>query len=131
VALTETRGTTGPAAKIVLRPDRAQIDANGEDVSMVTVEIQDAQGRVVPTAENEVTFQVSGGGALIGLCNGNPTDHEIDKSTKRKAFAGLAMAIVQAGKQAGGLRIEATSAGLTSATVTVACQAAKARPALA
>ena len=131
VALTEKRETTGPAAKIVLRPDRATIDANGEDCSMVTVEIQDAQGRVVPTAENEVTFQVSGAGALIGLCNGNPTDHEIDKSTKRKAFAGLAMAIVQAGKQVGDLRIEASSAGLAGATVMVACQAAKARPALA
>ena len=41
------------------------------------------------------------------------------------------MAIVQAGKQAGGLRIEASSPGLESATITVACQAAKARPALA
>ena len=78
-----------------------------------------------------MTFQVSGAGALIGLCNGNPTDHEIDKSNKRKAFAGLAMAIVQAGKQAGDLRIEASSAGLASAMIAVACQAAKARPALA
>jgi hypothetical protein len=41
------------------------------------------------------------------------------------------MAIVQAGKQVGDLRIEASSAGLAGATVMVACQAAKARPALA
>jgi beta-galactosidase len=131
MSLTVRRETVGPAAKIALRPDRARIDANGEDISMVTVEIQDAQGRVVPTAGNEVSFQVSGAGAPIGLCNGNPTDHEIDKSTRRKGFAGLAMAIVQAGKQPGDLRIEASSPGLAAASIVVVCQSAKPRPALA
>jgi beta-galactosidase len=46
--LTFQRETTGPAAKVVLRPDRDKINADGEDVSMITVEIQDQQGRVVP-----------------------------------------------------------------------------------
>ena len=56
----------------VLKPDRGQIDANGEDISMVAVEIQDRPGRVVPVANNEVVFKVSGAGRLIGVCNGNP-----------------------------------------------------------
>lgn len=37
---------------MVLKPDRGQIDANGEDISMVAVEIQHRQGRVVPVANH-------------------------------------------------------------------------------
>jgi len=70
-ALTAKRETTGPAARIVLRPDRARIAADGEDVSMVTVEVVDAQGRVVPVAANEVSFKVSGSGRLLGVSNGD------------------------------------------------------------
>jgi beta-galactosidase len=128
--LTVKRETTGPAARIVLRPDRARIAADGEDVSMVTVEVVDAQGRLVPVAANEVSFKMSGGGKLLGVANGDPSSHESDKGDKRRAFNGLAMAIVQAGKQAGEIRVEASSPGLESATVMVTCEPAKARPAV-
>jgi beta-galactosidase len=128
--LTAKRETTGPAAGIVLRPDRARVAADGEDVSVVTVEVVDAQGRVVPVAANEVSFKVSGSGKLLGVGNGDPSSHESDRADKRRAFNGLAMAIVQAGKQAGEMRVEVSSPGLESATVTVVCEAAKARPAV-
>jgi beta-galactosidase len=62
--------------------------------------------------------------------NGDPSSHESDKGDKRRAFNGLAMAIVQAGKQAGEMQVEASSAGLESAVVTVVCEPAKARPAV-
>jgi beta-galactosidase len=129
--LTAKRETTGPAARIVLRPDRARIAADGEDVSMVTVEVVDAQGRVIPVADNQVSFKVSGSGRLLGVGNGDPSSHESDKGDKRRAFNGLGMAIVQAGKQAGEVRVEAASPGLESTTVTVTCEPAKLRPAMA
>jgi beta-galactosidase len=124
------RETTGPAAKIVLKPDRARIDGNGEDISMVSVEIQDRQNRVVPVADNEVEFKVTGAGKLIGVCNGDPSSHEPDKATRRTAFNGLCMAIVQAAREAGEIRIEASSPDLEGASVTIECQAAKLRPAV-
>jgi beta-galactosidase len=129
--LAAKRETTGPAARIMLRPDRARIAADGEDVSVVTVEVVDAQGRVVPVADNEAIFKVSGSGKLLGVCNGDPSSHESDKGDKRRAFNGLAMAIVQAGKQAGEIRVEASSPGLESATLTVTCEPAKPRPTVA
>src|SRR5262249_29620444 len=58
--LTAKRETTGAPARLVLRPDRQTIAADGEDLSVVTVEIQDAKGRVVPIASNLVTFSVAG-----------------------------------------------------------------------
>jgi len=61
VVLTERRETTSAPARIVLRPDRARISADGEDVSVVAVEIVDAAGRVVPYAGNEIIFHIVGG----------------------------------------------------------------------
>jgi len=124
------RETTGPASKIVLRPDRARISAEGEDLSVVEVQIVDAQGRVVPTAMNEVTFSVTGPGKIIGVGNGDPSSHEPDRASKRNAFNGLCMALVQATKDAGEIRVEATAPGLASGTATIVTMATPARPAL-
>ena len=129
--MTAKRETTGPAAKLVLRPDRTEISADGEDVAICTVEVQDAQGRVVPVTENDVTFKVTGPGEVIGTGNGDPTNHEPDPGPNRKAFAGLCMAIVQSTKTAGTLKVEATSPGLTAATATITSKAVKLRPQVA
>jgi len=60
--VTAKRETTGPAAKLVVRADRQEIAADGEDVAMFAVEVQDAQGRVAPLADNQVAFKVRGRG---------------------------------------------------------------------
>ena len=94
--------------------DREGISADGEDVAMFAVEVQDAQGRPVPTADNEVNFRVTGAGKIAGVGNGDPTCHESDPGSSRKAFSGLCMALVQAGKAAGNITVEASSPGLTA-----------------
>src|SRR5579872_348191 len=100
--------TTGAPAAVKLTPDRATINHDGEDLSMVTVAILDAQGRVVPVADNLVTFAISGPGKIIGVANGDPASHERDvhvsgkavpATWKRSAFNGLAQVIVQSAKQ--------------------------------
>jgi len=70
--------TTGEPAAVQLTPDRPTINADGEDVSVVTVAVTDAQGRIVPVAGNLVNFDVSGGGKIIGVGNGDPSCHEAD-----------------------------------------------------
>ena len=42
--------TAGAPARVTLAPDRARIRANGEDLSFVTVTVQDRAGTAVPTA---------------------------------------------------------------------------------
>jgi beta-galactosidase len=136
VVLTDKRGTTGAPHGIVVRPDRPSISANGEDACVVAVEIVDAQGRVVPTAMNEVVFQIDGPGRLIGVGNGDPSCHEPDKPAsfmrgKRSAFNGLCMAFVQGLKQSGTIRISASSPGLASGYALIHAEPAESRPALA
>jgi beta-galactosidase len=129
--LTAKRETTGAAAKLILRPDRREVAADGEDVAMFAVEVQDAQGRLVPVTDNEVTFRVSGQGRLIGTGNGDPTNQEPDHGTARKAFSGLAMAVVQSTKEGGDITVEATAPGLTAATASITAKAVKLRPQVA
>ncbi len=125
---TDTRETTGAPARIVLAPDRPAIDADGEDVSVVEVRVVDAQGRTVPVANDEIEFTLSGNGRLIGLGNGDPSDHGADKGTVRRVFNGLAVAIVQATKTAGDLHVQAAAPGLAPATAVVHCTPAAPRP---
>ena len=70
--------TTGEAAAIQLTPDRSTINADGADVSVITVAIADAQGRLVPTAGNKINFSLEGAGKIIGVGNGDPSCHEPD-----------------------------------------------------
>lgn len=80
--ITDKVETTGEPASIKLIQDRSTIKADGEDVSVVTIQVNDSKGRFVPTAENEITFSLQGPGKIIGLGNGDPSSHEPDKYFK-------------------------------------------------
>lgn len=121
--------TTGEPAAIQLVPDRTSLHGDGQDVSLVTVEVVDAQGRVVPEADNLIQFHVNGG-TLLGVGNGDPACHESDIADQRSVFSGLALAIVQAPRQAGKITLTADSPGLTEATVTLNADASKTQPVL-
>ena len=78
--ITDSVATTGEPYAVQTTADRNEINADGEDVSVVTVQVNDAEGRMVPDAENEIYFSISGPGRIIGVGNGNPSSHEPDKS---------------------------------------------------
>ena len=107
VMLTAKRETTGAPAAIKLTAERNEIDADGEDIAIVRVEVLDGAGRQLPTADNFINFKISGEGALLGVGNGDPNCQESDKEPKRSLFNGLAQLIVQATKTAGAIHIEA------------------------
>ena len=70
--------TTGASAAVLLEPDRSTLNADGEDVSVITVSVRDAQGRIVPDASNPVEFALDGPGTILGVGNGDPSSHEPD-----------------------------------------------------
>ena len=111
--------TAGEPVAILLEPDRTNLAADGRDIALVTVKIVDSQGRIVPVANNEVTFDVTGGGHLLGLGNGDPSCHEPDKGKQRSAFNGLCLAVVQSSSTQGTIAIQARSPRLKPATVTI------------
>ena len=107
VVLTEKRETTGKPESIRLTADRTEINADGEDVAILHVEVLDKEGRAIPTAGNMISFKVSGEGALIGVGNGDPNCQESDKDPKRSLFNGLAQVIVQASRIPGTITVQA------------------------
>jgi regulation of enolase protein 1 (concanavalin A-like superfamily) len=117
--ITNTIVTTGVPAAIALITDRNTILADARDVSVVTVEVLDAQGRVVPVATNLINFTINGGN-ILGVGNGDPSSHEADKnSSQRSVFNGLAEVIVQSINQPGTITLTAASTGLTSTNITI------------
>lgn len=117
--LTETVETTRPASKIVLKADRQTIKADGRDVSVITVEVQDNKGRIVPDACPMLTFRLEGEGRIIGVGNGDPAylgeDHPKEKDCHEfgiPAFNGLAQMIIQSSQISSALTLSCTADGL-------------------
>ncbi|GGB64177.1 beta-galactosidase [Flavobacterium suaedae] len=76
--LTDVQKTTGNPEKIALIAHKKQLTGS-DDIAVITVETLDKKDLHVPTANNEITFSVNGGGKIIGVGNGNPTSLEKDK----------------------------------------------------
>ncbi|HEY8782079.1 MAG TPA: beta-galactosidase GalB [Mucilaginibacter sp.] len=117
VVLTREIHTAGPPAKIELIADRKNIKADGKDLSFITVKILDKDGNLVPNADNLVNFKINGEAFIAGVDNGDEVSHAPFKANYRKAFNGLALAIVQTKEKPGAITFTATSAGLQGATV--------------
>jgi beta-galactosidase len=109
--------TTGQPASINLTTDRATLTADGEDVTVVYASIVDAQGLVVPTASNLVTFATQGAASVAGVGNGDAASHEPDRASQRNAFNGWCMALVGATNLGGAVVLTAASPGLAPATL--------------
>jgi beta-galactosidase len=71
--------TPGNASSIQLAPDRSIIKADGEDVSVITVRVNDNNGVFVPDDSSKINFSLEGPGKIIGVGNGDPSSHEADK----------------------------------------------------
>ncbi|MCM1044185.1 MAG: DUF4982 domain-containing protein [Candidatus Gastranaerophilales bacterium] len=95
-AMEEIVTTTGEAYRIELIPYRSEIA--DKETAIVNAVILDADGLVVPTADQEICFEVEGG-KFLGTGNGNPGDHASEKAPARRAFHGLCQALVKADKK--------------------------------
>lgn len=87
--------TSGKAARIQISADRSELLSSGTDLSFITVVITDIDGIIVPDASNLIEFNVEGPAELVATDNGDPTDMTAFHSASRKAFNGMALAIVR------------------------------------
>jgi beta-galactosidase len=111
--------TTTAPSQIELNSDCNTLKADGCDVAVIKVAIKDAKDRMVPTADNLVKFSIEGPGKIIGTGNGNPSTHESDKASQRKAFNGYCLVLVQSEKQTGEIRLKASSEKLRGDDVVI------------
>lgn len=121
--------TTGQPIALRLTADRRVMLGDSMDAQPITVDAIDAQGRHVPIAADQVSFAIKNG-AIIGLGNGNPNDHDPEIGNTRKLFAGLAQVIVRAAQGRGTMTLTASAPGLKSHSISVALSDVESIPAL-
>jgi beta-galactosidase len=117
--------TANPPAAIRLTPDRTTINADGQDLSFVKVEVVDAQGRLNPNADQRIDFDLAGPATIAGLGNADLKCQDPYQGTSCHAFHGRALLVIRAGEKAGPVSLTAHAAGLKEAAVTVQTAAAK------
>lgn len=111
--------TAGEPKKIRLTSDRNTLNADGKDLSFVTVEIVEAEGNLCPLADNLVHFEVEGNLFIAGVDNGSQTSMERFKDNKRKAFNGKCLVVLQNNGKTGAARLKAVAEGLEDAVVEI------------
>ncbi|MEK9529979.1 MAG: DUF4982 domain-containing protein, partial [Flavobacteriaceae bacterium] len=111
--------TATKPAKIELVPDRTVLNADGQDISFITVRITDKDGNLCPNADNLVKFSVSDLGTIAAVGNGDPATTAAFQSNKRKAFNGQCMLMVKTTKTSGSITVQATSDTLQTASVSL------------
>ena len=110
----KTIKTAGKPYQIKLIPDRTLIYADGDDLSFITIRIEDKEGNLCPDANNLINFKIEGTGLLAAVGNGNQRSLESFRVPKIKAFNGLALLVVKGNKKAGDILIKAISSELES-----------------
>jgi len=117
--------TAGNATALRLVADRNVVQADGQDLSFVTVEAVDAQGRWQPLADQEVQFSLSGPGKIIAVGNGDGHDDAAYQGDLRKLFEGRALVVIRTSRQSGPIKLKAIMSGLEGS---VSIEAKSAQP---
>ena len=124
--MSQTIETTKPAYQTVLNADRTELTADGRDVAVITVEVQDKKGRVVPDACPVLTFTLEGEGRILGAGNGDPMfpgqDHPSDANCREftiPAFNGLAQVLIQSTPTPSALVLRCQGNGLKTGSINI------------
>jgi len=111
--------TAGKPYKIVLTPDKKQINADGKDLSFVTVSVVDKNGIPCPTATDALNFKVKGAGVFKAVCNGDATSLESFVKPTMKLFSGKLVVVVQSGKKDGPIQLIVKGIGLENGNLEI------------
>ena len=124
--MTQTIETTKAAYQTVLKADRQTITADGRDVAVITIEIQDQKGRIVPDACPMLNIALEGQARILGVGNGDPmylgSDHPKEQDCKAfsiPAFNGLAQVIVQSDETPSMVTVSCKSEGLKTGSMSL------------
>jgi beta-galactosidase len=111
--------TAGVPKKISLTADRATINADGQDLSYVTVEILDNKGLRNPTALNLINFKIEGPGKIISVGSSDPMGNQSFTLPERKAYQGRCLVIIRAENRSGEIKLKAESDGIQPSEIKI------------
>jgi beta-galactosidase len=115
--------TTGKPAQLRLTADRSVLQADGQDLSFITVEALDSEAHLQPNADQEIQFSISGPGTIVAVGNGDGQDSTSYQGNQRKLFQGRALVVLRTSKEAGSIHLTATTPSLSPGTTNVQAKA--------
>ena len=117
---TDTVKTAAAPAKIRLRAEAPEVQADGKNLVFVDATITDQNGTPVPRTANTLKFTVTGPARIVATDNGDATSHASFQSPGCKAFDGKCLVILRTEAGAtGAITVHADAEGLQSAGATV------------
>ncbi|HBY15530.1 MAG TPA: beta-galactosidase [Porphyromonadaceae bacterium] len=111
--------TAGKPHHIILTSNSETLNADGDDLAYITVQIADKDGNIIPTDSRRVKYTVSGSGTFEATANGDPTSLMPFQNPEMDLFSGASTAIVRSSKESGDLTFTATAKGVKPATITI------------
>ena len=111
--------SSGEPAQIFLSPDRPQIHAAAQDLSYVTVELQDKDHHLNPKSSLLIHFSVEGPAEIAGVGNANPVSIESYQLPQRKTWRGKCLVVLKSKGKAGNIVLHASADGLPESSVTI------------
>ena len=75
--LTDVLKTTSDPVQVAITQET--IPKEKSNIVILSVDVRDVSGKSVPTAVNDINFEISGPAKIIGVGNGNPTSLEPDQ----------------------------------------------------
>jgi beta-galactosidase len=115
----DTINTAAAAAKILLKPDKTTLYADGDDVSNIEVNLVDAASNFIYAATDTVQFTMTGAGRSLGIASGDWSSAEPFKATSRKLYHGRVLIVIQSTMTPGTIDLTVTSGTLPPATLTL------------
>jgi beta-galactosidase len=119
IKATQLLQTAKPPVQLKLTADRSEIQASGQDLSFITVEVLDENGFRNPKSENLVNFEISGPGKIVAVASSNPMSAESFQQPQRKVWKGRCLVIVKSEKKAGEIVLKAKSEGLPDSQIAI------------
>ena len=110
--------TAGTPAKLALSSDKTAVSTASDDLVYITCDVVDKNGTRCPTADNSVTFTVTGG-SIVGTDNGHGANVEKLSGSTHAAFSGKCLCVVKHDGTSGVMKITATANGLAAGTISV------------
>jgi beta-galactosidase len=119
--------TAGEPAKLRLTADRKTIQANGEDLSFITIEALDSEGRLEQNSDQEVHFTIDGPGTILAVGNGDTASKEAYQGNQRALFHGRALVVIRSSREAGAIHLQTNAENLGSTEITINASTAEPR----
>lgn len=117
--VTDQIETADNPQRLLLTTEHNRILSDGKDVALIRIMAADFKGNLCPMTTNEVTFNITGPGKLIGIDNGDVSQHFSYQGRNLPLVNGQCIAVVCSDGNAGEIKVEAESPGLTGGLINI------------